>query len=84
MHAFATGDTGTLRTLLSDDVLDNFQSAIQARLERGETLETTVISVKSADIIEAEMHGRSATVTIKFVTEQVNVMRDTDGHCRRR
>ena len=80
VHAFATGDTGTLRSLLSDEVYENFQSAIQTRLEAGETLETTVISVKSADVIEAEMRGRMAIVTVKFVTEQVNVTRDTEGH----
>jgi predicted lipid-binding transport protein (Tim44 family) len=79
VHAFATGDSGTLRTLLSEEVAENFQNAIMARLEAGETLETTVISVKSADLIEAEMRGRQAAVTVKFVSEQVNVTRDTEG-----
>ena len=79
VHAFATGDSGTLRTLLSEDVAENFQNAIKARLEAGETLETTVISMKSADVIEAEMRGRHAEVTLKFVSEQVNVTRDTEG-----
>lgn len=79
VHAFATGDTGTLRSLLSDDVLDNFQTAIQTRLEAGETLETTVISVKSTDVLEAGMRGKTAMITVKFVTEQVNVTRDTEG-----
>lgn len=79
VHAFATADSGTLRALLSDDVAENFQQAIKTRLEAGETLETTVISIKSADIIEAEMQGRDALVTVKFVSEQVNVTRDTEG-----
>lgn len=80
VHAFATGDTGTLRSLLSNEVYDNFQEAIKTRLEAGETLETTVISVKSTDVIEAELQGKSAVVTMKFVSEQVNVTRDTEGH----
>jgi predicted lipid-binding transport protein (Tim44 family) len=79
VHAFATADSGTLRSLLSEDVAENFQSAIKARLEAGETLETTVISVKTADVIQAEMNGRNAEVTVKFVSEQVNVTRDTEG-----
>ena len=78
--AFAIGDMSTLKNMLSDDVLDNFQTALQQRLEAQETLETTVISIKSADVIEAEMRGKSAVVTIKFVSEQVNVTRDTEGH----
>ena len=79
VHAFATADSGTLRSLLSEEVAANFQRAIEERLEAGETLETTVISIKSAEMIEAEMRGRHAAVTIKFVSEQVNVTRDTEG-----
>ena len=79
VHAFATADSGTLRSLLSEEVAANFQHAIEERLESGETLETTVISIKSADMIEAEMRGRHAAVTMKFVSEQVNVTRDTEG-----
>ena len=79
VHAFATGDSGTLRSLLSEEVAENFQNAIKTRLEAGETLETTVISIKSANAIEAEFDGRQAAVTIKFVSEQVNVTRDTEG-----
>jgi predicted lipid-binding transport protein (Tim44 family) len=80
VHAFATGDTGTLRSLLSDEVFASFQTAIKARLEKGETLETTVVSIKSADLVEAALQGRTANLTIKFVTEQVNVTRDTAGN----
>lgn len=80
VHAFATGDTGTLRSLLSDEVLTSFQAAIKARLEKGETLETTVVSTKSAEILEASLQDRIANVTIKFMTEQINVTRDTAGN----
>ena len=80
VHAFATGDTGTLRSLLNDEVYENFQQAITARLEAAETLETTVIGIKSTDLMEATMSGRGAIVTLKFVSEQVNVTRDTEGH----
>ena len=79
VHGFATGDTGTLRALLNDDVYDDFAAAIKERLGAGETLETTVISIKSSGIIEAAMEGRMAVVTVKVVSEQVNVTRDTEG-----
>ncbi len=79
VHAFATGDSGTLRSLLSEEVAENFQNAITERLKAGETLETTVISIKSTDVIEAEIDDRQAAVTVKFVSEQVNVTRDTEG-----
>ncbi|MDE0334882.1 MAG: Tim44/TimA family putative adaptor protein, partial [Defluviicoccus sp.] len=48
-------------------------------LDAAETLETTVVGIKSAEIVEAEMSGRNAFVTVTFVSEQVNVTRDADG-----
>ena len=77
--AFAQGDTPTLRPLLSDDVYDNFAAAIRSRQSSGESLETKVVNIRDADLIEARMDGRTAFVTIKFVSEQINVTRDSAG-----
>ncbi|MDE0059655.1 MAG: Tim44/TimA family putative adaptor protein [Defluviicoccus sp.] len=79
VHAFATADTGTLGALLNDEVFDNFERAIRERLDAAETLETTVVGIKKAEIVEASMSGRNALVTVTFVSEQVNVTRDADG-----
>ena len=79
LTSFASGDVDTLRALLDDDVYTNFQRAITDRDNRGETLETTLVAVKSGDIVEARAVGRMAEVTIKFVAELVNVTRDKDG-----
>ncbi len=79
VSAFAQGDTATLRPLLANDVFDNFAAAIKGRHDAKQTLETTLIGIKSADILEARMEGRSAFVTVKFVSEQVNVTRNASG-----
>lgn len=79
LTSFATGDTDTLRALLDDDVYDDFQRAIVDRDSRKETLETTVVAIKTVDIIEATTRGRLAEVTIKFVSELVNVTRDANN-----
>ena len=50
--AFALGDHQTLRNLLSDEVYDNFASAIEAREAASETLETTITTMKAADIVD--------------------------------
>jgi predicted lipid-binding transport protein (Tim44 family) len=62
-----------LRPLLSDDVFENFSSAIRARQAARQTLETTLVSLDSASIIEARLEGRTAFVTVKFVSQQINV-----------
>ncbi len=77
--AFAQGDTGTLRPLLADDVYENFAAAIKGRQDAKQTLETTLIGIKAAEIVEARMEGRTAFVTVKFVSEQVNVTRNAAG-----
>ena len=79
LASFATGDTETLRALLDDDVYDRFRRAIADREARGETLETTLVALRSSDIVEAQLNGRNAEVTVKFVSELVSVTRDKAG-----
>jgi len=38
-----------------------------------------MIGIKRADIIEARVEERTAFITIKFVSEQINVTRDGEG-----
>ena len=52
---------------------------MKAREAAGETAETQVISIKKATLAEASMTGRDAVVSVEFVTEQVNVVRDAEG-----
>lgn len=77
--AFSAGDSKSLRPLLANDVYDDFAGAIKQREEAKETLETTLIGITAAEIIEAELRQKTAFVTVKFISEQVNVTRDTEG-----
>lgn len=76
---YAAGDRDTLRPLLSDEVFQNFSTAIQERADAKETLETVLVGIAKAEIVEAELQGRMAFVTVKFVSEQINVTRDAEG-----
>jgi predicted lipid-binding transport protein (Tim44 family) len=77
--AFAAGDKEELRPLLSDEVYEPFAAAIDERNAAGETFETRILQLKSIDIAEAGLAGRIARVTIKFVSDQINVLRAHDG-----
>jgi predicted lipid-binding transport protein (Tim44 family) len=76
---FAAGDKGQLRPLLADDVYKPFAASIDERVAAGETLETRVLQLKGEDIVEAGLAGRTARVTVKFVSDQINVLRAHDG-----
>lgn len=77
--AFAAGDKKALRPLLADQVYKPFCDAIDARARAGEELSTEIMGIKSAEIIEAIMVGTVAQVTVRFVSEQINVIKDLDG-----
>jgi predicted lipid-binding transport protein (Tim44 family) len=79
VEAFARGDTATLKPLLDSTTYASFESAIRGRIERNETAETTLIGFEASDIAAAEMQGTSAAVTVRFVSEQINVVRNADS-----
>jgi predicted lipid-binding transport protein (Tim44 family) len=77
--AFANADKAGLRPLLSDEVFQQFVTAIDERTAAKETLETRILRLDSADIVEAELLGRNAQVTVKLTSQQINVTRAMDG-----
>ena len=79
LNAYAAGDTATLKNLLSSEVYGNFSQAIKDREQAGEVLEDTLVEIKRADYLEAYVEARQAFVTVKFVSDQVNVTRDENG-----
>lgn len=79
LGAYASGDTGTLKPLLSPEVLADFSRAIRDREQAGETLEDTLVGIKSADIVEAYLEDRTVNITIKFFSDQINATRDENG-----
>ena len=79
VNSFAAGDTKALRPLLANDVFDDFTGAMTEREAANQTLETTLVGITNAEIIEAELQGRTAFVSIKFVSDQINVLKDEEG-----
>jgi predicted lipid-binding transport protein (Tim44 family) len=77
--AFAKGDEETLESLLSKPVFESFASAIRQRRAASETVETSIVNIRSASIKNAEIKGREAFVTMLFVSDQIKVTRDKDG-----
>lgn len=77
--AYAAGDRRALRNLLSREVYDGFEAAIRERESRGETMETRFVALETADIINAEVRGRNAQITVRFVSQLISVTRDRSG-----
>lgn len=77
--AFGTDDIKSLRSLLTPEVLKTFTAAIEARRKAGETLESQLISIRSAEIDGTRVDGTTVFVTVRFVSEQVSCLRDKNG-----
>jgi predicted lipid-binding transport protein (Tim44 family) len=73
VEAYAAGRRDDLRPLLSDEMYKAFESAIGAREEAGETQRQEIQSIASATIEGAELRGALALITVRFVSDQVNV-----------
>lgn len=76
---FAKGDKAALRPLLSDEVFQQFATAIDDRVAAKETLETGIVRLDGSDVLEAGLAGHVAQVTVKLVSHQINVTRAMDG-----
>lgn len=78
--AFAAGDKENLRPLLSREVFADFAAAIDERIKRGETVETTFVGLRGAEIVETQVNNSIAEVTIRFESELISVTKDAQGH----
>ncbi len=65
--AYADGDRRTLTTLLAPEVYEAFETVIRERKDHGETAETRFLSIDATDITAAELRGKRAYITLRFV-----------------
>jgi predicted lipid-binding transport protein (Tim44 family) len=79
VEAFSKGEKEALRPLLAEDVYNSFAAAIDERAAQARTLSTELVSIKAAELAGAAMQGTVARVTVKFVSDQINVVRDAEG-----
>jgi predicted lipid-binding transport protein (Tim44 family) len=77
--AFAAGDRATLRALLSEETFAGFDQAIAQREQAGERQRTEIRSVQEAAIDAADLRGTVADITVRFVTDQINLTTGPNG-----
>jgi predicted lipid-binding transport protein (Tim44 family) len=77
--AFAEGDRKALKQLLSREVYDSFAAAISERERNGESVDFKFVGISSSEIIDAEIVGKLANVTLKFVSDLITATRNRAG-----
>lgn len=77
--AFAEGNRKILRDLLTREVFDGFLKVLNERESRGEQVDQSFVGINKADIVEADMKGGVANVTVRFVSQLISATRDRAG-----
>ena len=77
---FAAGDRERLGALLGEDAFRSFDAVMQARDQRNETGECEVVAIHDAAITQAQMRGLDARVTVRFQSELLSCVRDSNGN----
>jgi predicted lipid-binding transport protein (Tim44 family) len=77
--AFAAGDLSPVVKLLGPKVAPHFQAAIDARKSANQTMKSSIARFKDAETIAAELSGTLAVITVRFVSDQENILRDASG-----
>ena len=80
-EAFNKADAETLKMLVSNSVYKKLQEIIKQRQTDKMTAETDFICFDKAEIINAKIDGKDkAVISVEFVSEQINVLRDKDNN----
>ncbi|MEM1381001.1 MAG: Tim44/TimA family putative adaptor protein [Pseudomonadota bacterium] len=79
VQAYADGDLSSVRRFVADDVLDSFQSAIDARTGQGHEMRLTFVGVQTPKVKRSEKDGNTLRVELEFTSEQVRVVKDGSG-----
>ena len=77
--AFAEGNRKMLKDLLSREVYDGFVGAIADRETRAEQIDQSFVGINKAEIVEAELKGSTAQITVNFVSQLISATRDSSG-----
>ncbi len=77
--AFAEDDRKTLSNLLAEDVFKGFEGALDDRADRGHVVNSTMVGISRSEIMNVELDGKTAEITVKFVSEMISATHDGDG-----
>jgi len=79
VEAFAAGDRNTLRSLLSENAYADFEGVIAGREQAGEAQRTEIRAFQEVAIEAVELRGSTVDITVRIVSDQVNVTTARDG-----
>ncbi|PCI33098.1 MAG: calcium-binding protein [Alphaproteobacteria bacterium] len=78
LSAFWDQDRKTLRSMLSRQVFDQFDGAIDSMASRKVRSENKLMDIEKIDLVEVSLTGSLAEVTVEFTSHMIMATRDAD------
>jgi|GEM_PF-1500766 len=79
LDAYAAGNKDLLKQLLDKNTYDGFAKAIDEREKQKSQPVQTLVSVEQSEVINIDLHKNIASIVVKFLSEQINFVRDSAG-----
>lgn len=77
--AYADGNLSSISEFLSPTIFAQFQNALAKREQDGHKAQTRLSQIKDVEVTQARAEDKRAYVTVKFVSDQENLLRDASG-----
>ena len=80
IKSYSQDKIDSLKKLVSKDMFETFKKEINSRKKKKESLDITLIGIKTPEIIQAEIFNKNfIKLTLKFITEQIQTTRNSNG-----
>ncbi len=79
IESYASGEIDKIKKLLELQVFSTFSKKVNLRKKNKQTLDHTLVSIKSADIEKVDLKETIVDIVVKFVSEQVNLLKNKKG-----
>lgn len=81
LMAFEAGDLAKIRAFLSDDVYESFAEVVEARTEKGLSIDAHFVGLRELKLVDAayDTSTQEGEITVRFVGEVTSVVRDKAG-----
>lgn len=79
IDAYSKRDDDTLKMLLAKPVYAQFSDAIKASEQEGKITHNTLVAINKAQITEAKLVGTQATISVEFLSDQIQLLRSPAG-----
>ena len=80
INSFAQGDKKSLKDLVTEEMNQNFESAIEERNSKNIKSELTFIGIKSSTIEKFEKTAEALFFTVKFISEIISFKKDKNNN----